>query len=329
MHYAYLEEGKISVEPVCYEPDHIEQVLTEIRANFHDYFRKFVETENGHSLDENGLCKLAEKFNVQKSNKKKNVDTKAILTRIIDEEVNSFEKDRHNYLEFLDLEYLEEYKTDPPDFKNTVLRNQCPIIRYTLQNKKAKELDKYRKAFKYSDPKELLDVVFNITNFAMDYAENTFDQADFENAKTVKDLQFPELNKEDYVVYGVIGGGIRSHFMYKLFPYIFPNRSRDAVWALWYITDKKPFSCKQDSEFLMIELNDSITQQNYFYPYDLFSFYAIQILSLLKTEAKNNGVEIPEQYKFVFVDTFLSFVAKEHQDEINDLKRKVKDDGYN
>jgi len=328
MHYSYKQEGKISVESICYEPDHIQQVLTEIKANFHDYFSRYIETENGHSLDGSGLDQLAEKFNVQKSNKKRNVNPKSVLTRIIQEEIDSFEKDRYNYLEILDLEFLEEYKTDPPDFKTTVLRNQCPIIRYTIQNKKAKELDKYRTAFKFADPHDLLTVVQNLSHFANSYASNTYNRSAFEDTATVDDLKFENLKNEDYVVYGVIGGGIRSHFMYKLFPYIFPNRSREAVWALWYLTQKKAFGCKQDSEFLMIDLKENITQQNYFYSYDLFSFYSVQMLKLLRTQAEKNDVKLTDGYQFVFVDSFFSFVAKEHQNEINDLKRKVKEDGH-
>ena len=83
------------------------------------------------------------KFQAKKS--KKPIDKNVKLNRIFENEIEIFEKDRNKYLDILDIETLEEYKTDPSYFKDTVLRNQCPIIQHTLQNKQAKELDKYRR----------------------------------------------------------------------------------------------------------------------------------------------------------------------------------------
>ena len=74
-----------------------------------------------------------------------------------------------------------------------------------------------------------------------------------------------------------------------------------------------------DSEFLMIDLKKNSIQQNYFYPYELFEFYALQIYLLIKEAAKLLGVEVNSEYRFVYVDAFLSFIALEHIQEINYL----------
>lgn len=97
---------------------------------------------------------------------------------------------------------------------------------------------------------------------------------------------------------------------------------------MWYLTNKSKFECKQDSEFLMIDIEKSITQQNYFYPYELFSFYAFQIYLLLKQKAIENEVYTNPEYRYVIVDAFLSFVASQHDDEISLLKSNIKDGGY-
>ncbi|GAA6618437.1 hypothetical protein NUACC26_042480 [Scytonema sp. NUACC26] len=52
--------------------------------------------------------------------------------------IKDYEKERKFYQDILDLESLEEYKYDVNSFKNTVLKNQIPIIRKTLQNKQVK-----------------------------------------------------------------------------------------------------------------------------------------------------------------------------------------------
>lgn len=317
-----------SIEDICYEKDHIDQILTEIKANFQDYFHDFLYTDGGNIIDDENLKKLAEHFGSSIKDKKKNKNIKEDYSRLISESIHSFERDRKTYFEILDLESLEEHQDDPSYFKNTILRNKCPIIRATLQNKKAKELDKYRRAFILADPGELLDVVTNIKNFEIRYKRDYYDSDNYELSDQVDKLNFDELLEENYVVYGVIGGGIKSHFLYKLSPHIFPNRSRDAIWALWYLTNKKTFGCKEDSEFLMIERKKNITQQNYFYPYDLFGFYALKIYLMLKKEAEKVDVRIPIEYRYVILDSFLSFVAQKHIYEINELKKVITDDGY-
>lgn len=314
-----------AIEDICYENDHIVNIEKELEEGFSKYYKKFIESENGNSINQEKFNELSSKFNIKSSNNKKKheeVNLK-IQKRIINEEIEKYEKDRDKYLEFLELEYLEEYEDDASDFKNVVLKNECPIIRHTIQNKKAKELDKYRYDFTVSNPNNLLEVITNIVTFAENYKNEKFSNKDFYNIKSVDDLELGILfGNEDYLAKGVIGAGIRSHFLYKLYPYIFPNRSRDAIWALWYLTDKKNFGCIEDSEFLMIKVKDSITQQNFFYPYDLFTYYSIKILQLIKNEFSKYNLSIPEEYVFVIVDSFLSFVANEHYEEINYLSRK-------
>ncbi len=316
-----------SIEEVCYERQHIDEILNEIKANFYNYFHPYIETEAGNSVDDKQIQNLAKHFGTTPPDKKKK-DRGQLYKNIINQSIDDYEKDRQKYLEILNLDKLEEYKDDPSFFKNTVLKNQCPVIHATLHNKSAKELDKYRREFRGSDPNDLLSVVSNITNFAIDYCKTKHDESIYESIDDIESMQLSELLNEDYIVYGVIGGGIKSHFLYKMYPNIFPNRSRDAIWSLWYLTSKKKFKCKEDSEFLMIDVKNSVTQQNYFYPYDLFSFYALKIYLLLREEAIRENVEIPIGYRYVILDSFLSYVAQQHLDEITVLKQAIKEDSH-
>lgn len=317
-----------SIEEICYKDEHIQKVADEISNKFPEYFNNYIESEGGTTVDDESIKKLSEHFGNPHKPKKSKINVKETYQRLINEHINDFKKDRKKYLEILDEEAIEEYQDDPSYFKNTVLRNQCPIIQHTLQNKQAKELDKYRAEFKIADPGELLDVVNNLTTFANNYKSNFYDSKSFEKIDNIEKLNFSELLQEEYTVYGVIGGGIKSHFLYKLYPNIFPNRSQEAIWALWYLTSKKTFGCKQDSEFLMIDLKNIITQQNYFYPYDLFSIYALKIYGMLKNEAIKNDIKLSSENRFVVLDSFLRFIAKVHIEEINLLKQRVTDDGY-
>ena len=316
------------IEEVCYDSNHMKQVTEEIKKKFNHYFDLYLETEAGSKITAEKLIEIATALGSTKTLPKKVADKGKTFKSIIMEEIHNFEKNRESYLEIMDGEMLEEYEEDPSYFKNNVLKYQCPIINGTLQNKRAKELDKYRAEFRRADPNKLLSVVTNLSNFATDYIENNYDEESYENIQLLDELNFSLLDTSEYTVFGVIGGGIKSHLVYKTNPAVFPNRSSEAIWALWYLTDKKPFDCQEDSEFLMIDTEKNVTQQNFFYPYELFTFYAFQIYKMLKEEAEKLGVHFNSDYRYVFVDSFLSFISHMHNEEINFLKRMFKEDGY-
>lgn len=315
-------------EQVWYETAHMERVLAEIRAHFHDYFARFVATDRGKSPAASDLTRLAEKLGTKTQSRRRRVDPKARYQSILMSSVEEYKEKRNKYLTILDADKLEEFADDPPYFKNPVLKNQCPIIHSTLQNVTAKELDRFRQAFNLADPQDLLDAVTNIVTFAAEYCDHPPDNRIYSKLTKYEDLCFRELDSEDYGVQSVIGGGIRTHFLYRMHPDRFPYRSREAIWALWYLTEKKTLGSKYGSEFLMIDAQNNNTQNNYFYPYDLFGYYAFNIMYLLKEEARKLDLPYPDKYRFVVLDSFLSFVAREHHEEIAELKRKADDEHY-
>lgn len=311
-----------SIEDICYDEAHIKIVMEEIKKNLPEYFQKFIDTEGGNHLTDDAALKLAAAFGATAKPKPKPKDVKKILDHCLADAIKDFNSDRAIYQEHLHPESLAEYKLDVPSFKNKILKDQIPIIRKTLQNKAAKELDKYRTAFVYAQPGELFTVVENIVALAEEWRHEWYDAKEFEQINTCEDLDFHQFDEEEYSAHGVIGGGIKTHFVYKLYPELYPNRSREALWALYYLTDRKHFGCKQDSEFLMIDIDLGTTQQNYFYPYGLFAFYALKIYEILKQLYARNGISLSIEYRFVAVDSFLSFVSRQHQEAIDILKQK-------
>lgn len=324
----YTNQDERDVESVCYEQDHIEKVLTLIRKNFDQYFRNFIEAESGLYISKEDVDKIGTNLGIRITQKNKFKDITKKFKNIIKEAIEDFEKDREKYECILNDEVLEEYEEDSVTFKSIALKNECPIIHATYYNKSAKELDKYRHQFNISNSDELLTVVTNLYYFAENYNNEFYDINNYDSINRYWNLQISNLDTDDYTVYGVIGGGIKSHMLYKLYPGLFPNRSRDAIWSLWYLTDKSVIDCEMDSEFLMIDINKYITQQNYFYPYELFTFYAHQIYQMLRNKAEELNVGFDDEYRYVYVDSFLKFVTKEHQEEINILKSQMRDGGY-
>jgi hypothetical protein len=316
-----------SVEDICYEENHVQTVVGEIRKNFNKYFKGFIETLANERAGDSEVAVLKKNWGVPTDVKTSAENMTSNYKEIIVAAIEKFERDREDYIKIFDIDLLEEYKEEDADtFKSKVLRNECPIIRKTLANRKAKELDRYRAEFSKADPDLLLEVVYNLCRFGDEYS-GCCDSDTYENATDYEELGMGLLDTDDYTAYGVIGGGIKTHMLYKIYPALFSNRSRSAVWALWYLTKKKTFECDTDSEFLMIDTKKNVTQQNYFYPYELFHFYAFEIYKLLRDKASDMNVYIDLDYRYVIVDAFLEYVADVHDKEISFLKSQIRDGG--
>ena len=324
--FMFVDNDSWDVEEICYDHTHIQNVVSEIKKNFDTYFEKYIQTEAGNGISQEDFEKMKRKMGICSDEKRQKKDWSQNYKRIIREGIDDFEKDRNAYIELFDEEALEEAEYDPSSFKSKTLKYECPIIKNTLFSN-AKELGKYKRQYSISDPNELLQVVQTLSQFGEKYQNDVYDPKTYEDAKQYEDLRLENMDTEAFTVYGVIGGGIKSHMMYKVYPNTFPNRSRNAIWALWYLTDKKTFGCKTDSEFLMIDVGKSFTQQNYFYPYKLFAFYAFEIYKLLRDKATELGAYIDTDYRYVIVDSFLSFVENVHDEETSFLKAQIRDGG--
>ena len=315
-------------EDICFDEAHINKVVAEILKNFEPYFINFVETSAGSTISLEQFKELQKKFGSSSSIQKSSVDYTKSLKDIFQKSIDSFEKDRDKYIELLDEDNLSEYQYDPTQFKSQALHNECPIIRGTLMNTKAKELDRYRKDFKRADPNNLLQVVMNLSDFGHSYQKNYYNPDNYLKITSFKDLNMELLDTDDYTYYGVIGGGIKTLMLYKLDPEVFSYRSKSAIWSLYYLTNKKVIDCRQDSEFLIIDVKKVITKQNYFYPYQLFAKYAFEVFKLLNNKAKELNVYLNPQYRYVIVDAFFEHIAKIHETEISELSHELKEDGY-
>ena len=322
----YTKMDNSGVEDICYEQGHVERVLDAIKKNFDHYFIRFLDSSGGKGISIKDIQSLQKKFGIDAQKKKKNRDLTENYKAIIREAIDDFEKDRADYEKIFRQEWLEDLDEDADVFKSKTLRNECPIIRKTLANRRAKELDKYRASFSLADADWLLQVVYNLCVFGDEY-QRKYDPSTYESAQTYQDLGMSLLDTDDYTAYGVIGGGIKTHMLYKVHPALFPNRSRSAIWALWYLTNKETFGCHTDSEFLMIDLSKNIVQQNYFYPYQLFAFYAFEIYKILRDKATEYNAYIDPDYRYVIVDAFLEFIAMEHEEEIAFMKSQIRDGG--
>lgn len=326
-----MQDYNLELDDFCYEAHHVEKVFKEIEMNFRNYFENYITSRGGVIATNEAIESLKDQLNIN-SNIKVKIDTSKIsknLEAIKNKAIKEFQKDAEEYEELFDLETLKEYEEDPAGFKND-LKRDCSMIRKTL-NSKDKSLDQFKIKFNRCNANFLLEVMTNIASYVDEYAEQ-WDGYDYNGDYKIEDLVEDDLLEQSifdttgYGVDGVIGGGIKSYIAHKLLPQYFPHRSREAIWALWYLTDKKDFGCEQDSEFLMILTDKVITQQNFYYPYKLFGVYSYFIFRLLLESYNELDVYLPENYRYVFVNDFLKFVANCHSSEIAELTSNIREE---
>lgn len=272
------------LEEQAYEPEHIQQVLTEIEANFPGYFETFAQQP---------------------------------LEPVFGEHIQKYEKEQEAYRKYLDLEALEEFEYDPNAFKSHTAK-QCLIIRRCLWSQDEVMRD-YKESFGRVSGRQLLDTVHNIAKFGVSYVAD-FDDEAHKSADTYSDLGLEPLNEDQCHCLGVIGYGIQSSLLYGVYPHSFAHRSQDAVWSLYFLSGRKDFGLADGSEFLMVHPDQGTCEQNYFYPAELFGFYALRVFLMLESACADLGITFEDRYRYVHLSRFCDHVADTHREDINTFK---------
>ncbi len=268
-----------------FDGSHINDVLDVMQKTFPKYFASFLRD------DAQGLFKNA---------------------------IKEFDKEQPAYLSYFDPDSLEEYEDDPNAFKKHT-RNHCPIIRRCLMSQD-EIMNDYKASFNHVSGRELLDTVRRIAGFGDDYL-NDFDGTIHEEIQDYRELKLEFLGDAEHTCAGVVGYGIQSNFLYMLYPQAFAYRAQDAVWSLFFLSDKKHFDFEEGSEFVMYSPKYGTGEQNFLYPPELFGFYALSIYRWLKDACREEGIKFDSQYRYTYLDTFMKHVAASQRDSINFLKK--------
>lgn len=277
------------LEEQVYEPDHIQQVLTEIEHNFPTYFESF---------------------------------SKRPLDPLFKERIKNYEKEQKKYSEYLNPSALREFDYDPNAFKSHTRKN-CPIIRRCLMSQDEVMKD-YKMSFGMVTGRQLLDSVRLISEFGMSYVVG-FDDEAHEDAAHYNDLRLEILNEPEYGTRGVIGYGVQSSLLFGLYARHFAHRSQNAVWSLYFLSGRKSFGLEDESEFLMVEPKRGRCEQNYFYPAELFGFYALQVFLLLKSSCSDLGISLRDRHRYTYLSTFCDHVAESNREIIETYTRSSQD----
>ena len=290
------------------QPDHIAEVWSVIGASLPQYWDTFVESVVPPDSA--------------------NQEIRRSLAHFFEKAVNDYEKEARIYRRFFDLEALEEYHDDPNAFKQ-VLSRDVPIIANTLRSRRT-ELKEWQMSFRTARAKDLLGVFESVLDFIGEWGEShpldQYNQHAIDSEPSGFGLD-PLDDDETMYIPGVIGMGIKSVVLFHLDPERLPRRGRNGLYGLYFLSKVQDFGLPSgSSEFLMVnDINRTsdgsiIMDQNYWYPYGLFSLYSLRVYNWIETRCAEAGVTLDPRRRFVYSERFFDTVCSAHRDDLRTMR---------
>lgn len=312
------------------EPKHMAAVWEDVRKAFPRYFASLVAPKVAEGADLLEQLKANEHFRV-KTPKKPKSEPKPDFS-VLTAAVTEYDDDAEVYREFFDPERLAEFREDDPDAFKTELSKKCPVIRQTL-NSRLDDLKEWKFKYKVAKSATLLEAFEHLRGLGDGYLADSGEEADFDRYDDPDDFAMEDFNEETTGVPGVVGGGIKSKVLHEIDARVFAHRGSNALFGLYFLTEEKTYRLKSGtSEFIMVDdkrlgrdegwnnrYNMKVAQ-NYWYPYELFAFYAMRIWRLLRDACAEHGYALDPTFRFVYVQAFLDHVCDENAEALKVLK---------
>lgn len=296
--------------------DHIERVWEKIAAALPKYWTSLI----GRQASKRPAAQLAQHFGSAPASPKATV-----LAEPFAAAVQAYEKSALKYRDFFDPDAVEEYEDDPNTFKRNLARD-VPVIAGTL-NQRRPELQEWQKSFRSAKGRDLLEVFSNVLEFRQDW-EKQHPEAKYASFNDVAEFELDPLDgDESMTLTNVIGMGIKSIVLYHLDSGRLPQRARSDLYGLYFLSGMETFSLpSRTSEFLMINDREPasngslIMEHNFWYPYSLFSLYALRIYRWMDAEMRAAGGGLDPHVRYVFVAHFLNEVCSEHTEHMKVMR---------
>lgn len=203
------------------------------------------------------------------------------------------------------------------DFKNNVFGTilwTVSAARRTINP----DLARYKKDFKDSNEEEVYTTVNSILNASHDYVNNVAKKIDYSKIAKQEDVELSYLDKEEMFMNKVIGYGIRSELLHRYYPSYFPIMTQKSLWAMYFI-------CQSAEEFITIEQQNRKgiirVSHNWQYPYERFTFLMNELAKEIEKWVSKFGIKLNPEYRFGYVNMFLSSIDKHHKADINELHK--------
>lgn len=298
------------------EPAHVSQVWAAVESALPKYWDAFVKCEQ----DEEPVAKLSAKFGGKATAKEGTV-----VAKVFEKAVESYEKEAVRYRQFFDPEAMDEFQDDPNAFKQGLSRD-VPVIANTLRQRHA-ELKEWQMHFRSSRPNDLLEVFSNVLDFQAEWSTE-HPAKKYDSFDRPEDFDLDPLDDDETMfMVNVVGMGIKSIILYHLDPQRLPARGRNGLYGLYFLSGRSPFGLPSNSsEFLMInDLSPAsdgsiIMDQNYWYPYGVFSLYALRVARWIEQRGATAGFAVDRSVRYVYVERFFNAVCDQHAEDLKTMR---------
>lgn len=210
------------------------------------------------------------------------------------------------------LELLKEFEGEYETFKDESFSTIPWTVKAALKTPD-EELIRYKAAYASTPPKLIFDTVKKILTRAKNYHEKM--KIDYSNIKKVKDLKLQSINDPELLLPGVVGLGIRSEILYRLYPSNFSIMTRKSIWGMYFLVGENidfiKFEKNRDNEYRI--------SHDWEYDYERFTYLCNIIANLLEIELKNYKVSMKPMYRFAYVGYFLNIISKNNEELIDSL----------
>lgn len=252
---------------------------------------------------------------------------KDAFTAYISDLISDNDKLHDSYHDLFDLETMEEdYAEDVETFKSFILASKCDVIRKTLQSK-AEALKDWKIKYRNSKSQSLYDTFYNLISFGKEYNDSMDEQA-MKELDQIDDCRLSEMGEESCYQTGVLGYGIVSNILNRMYPRTFPGYYKMGIWSLYFLSDNdsKQATPTGTSEFCMVkDETHSKTgiyemEHNYFFPYEVFCIYSLRIYRMLTSRISERfQKEFPCDYRFLLTNSFYEYITRENASAITTL----------
>ncbi|WP_462409370.1 hypothetical protein [Neobacillus sp. Marseille-QA0830] len=178
------------------------------------------------------------------------------------------------------------------------------------------DLDLYKSKFHQTPGSAIFNTVKDILIETDNYMKNVANRVNFKKAKSIVDLKLEFLDEDKMFLPGIIGLGIRSELLHRIYPSHFAIMTRRSGWAMYYLTDE----C---DEFVIDEENDGKHRTSFYweYEYDRFSILCNYICNLLEDNLSKYNISINQKKRFGYVNLFLNEIFQQHKEQADFLNK--------
>lgn len=281
------------------------QLEKEIDGQFESYFQQIFNISDESEIVTAGGAVIKTDSRNQKNKVKKEI---AVWKAEVEEYCTELEK-------AFDEKKMIFFESNPGEFKSKSFRNNLWTVSSALKTPDP-DLARYKKDFANVTADEVLETVQHILELTRAYIKQTASSLNYPLVTSIEELDMDFLNKEDMFLNKIIGFGIRSEILHRMFPAHFPIMTQRTLWAMYFLTDRA-------REFIAIEHKTRSgtmrVSHNWQYDYARFTYYNNYIGNLLQKKLEKFEIQLEPELRFGFVNLFLVELAKLHKSDIKVL----------